>query len=285
METKEHSDLLRRLESLGLGEGAYSRLKSLVELMEQAASGAPGDLAAQVQRTAESSRLKTLFLQLVSRELGGAFDELRKRVDEMAEEPDPWKLREGLRDLSETLYRLNGTVRNLIDTSGIESGAVKFRRESVDLSSMVSDRISRRLRRLRGYRIQPELPSGALRALADRERLSLLMDDLLDAAIHLSPQGGTILVRLARKEEEIVLSTECRTARLPESRPTSILEWLEEDIEEAGELEGTGLSLYRAHRTAEMLGGRMDVAALEEEGGVSFTVRIPFAEESPAPHA
>lgn len=283
LEGKE--DILRRLESLGLGEGAYARLKSLVELMEQAAGGAPGALAAHVQRTEESSRLKTLFLQLVSRELGGAFDGLRKRVDEMAEELDPWKLREGLRELSETLYRLNGTVRNLIDTSGIESGAVKLRQEGVDLSSMVSDRISRRLRRLRGYRIQPEMPPGPLRALADRERVTLLMDDLLDAAVHLSPQGGTILVRLSRQEEDIVLSTECRSAQLPESRPSSILEWLEEDIEEAGELEGTGLSLYRAHRTAEMLGGRMDVAALEEDGGVSFTVRIPFVEDAPARHA
>jgi len=274
-----NEDILRRLESLGLGEGAYARLKSLVELMEQAAGGATGDLAVQVQRAAESSRLKTLFLQLVSRELGGPFGELRKRVEEMAQEPDPWKLREGLKELSESLDRLGGTVRNLIDTSSMESGAVRLRREGVDLSMIVSDRISRRLRRLRGYRIQPEMPPGALRALADRERLTLLIDDLLDTAIHLSPGGGNILVRLARKEDEIVLSTECRSAQLPESRPASILEWLEEDIEEAGALVGTGLSLYRAHLTAGMLGGRMDVASLEEDGGVSFIVRIPFLEE------
>ncbi|MEK6710903.1 MAG: hypothetical protein AABZ64_10020, partial [Nitrospinota bacterium] len=213
MAGKPQPNLLRRLKALGLTE---DDLKSLAELLEQGAT--PADLAAHIQRAEESSRLKTLFLQLVSRELGGPAEELRKQVEEMTQEPDPWKLREGLKELLETVHHLHRTVRNLIDTATIEAGAVQLRQESVDLASLVSGLISRRLQRLRGYRIQPEMPSGALRARLDRERITLLVDDLLDAAIHLSPEGGTILVRLAREGGEVRLAAENRSADLPEGR-------------------------------------------------------------------
>jgi len=276
-EDAPHSEILRRLESVGLKEAAYARLKALVELLERGGGELLEPLDAHFLRAEESSRLKTLFLRLVSRELGGPFEALRRRVVEMGEEPDLWKLREGLAELAETVYRLDRLVRSLIDTAAIESGVVQLREGAVDLASLISDRIGKRLRRLRGYRIQPEVPAGSLVVRGDRERLSLLVDDLLDAAVHLSPQGGTILVRLAREGGEVLLSAQNRTARLPAGRLGSFLEWLGGDIEGAEGLEGTGISLYRAYRTAEMFGGRMELAA-PPEGGASFIVRIPSAE-------
>ncbi|MEE9276061.1 MAG: protoglobin domain-containing protein [bacterium] len=299
--------------SLGLSPGAYAAVFALVEqtlaaeLARLHGDGGEEDLlpalealrkalsldlqlsldalpergAERAREAEEGSRLKTLFLALLSRELGAPSAFLRSKVEEMAQEADPWRLRELAGEMVESVYRIDRLARDVADTAALESRALDLQDETVDLSSLVSGRISKRIRRLRKFRFQPEVPSGPLLLRADKNRLSLLVDDLLDAAVNLTPGGGTILVRLAREGEEAVFSTLNRSARAQEERIGAFPDWLQEEPEEGG-FAGSGVALYRASRTAQLYGGRLEFSASPEEGA-AFTVRLPISlEEEPS---
>ncbi len=230
----------------------------------------------QTPQHAGGDRVTGLFLHLVSRDLGEPFTAFREKFSALTEEANPWALRENLAELSESVYRLDRVVRDLVDTAALESGSVQLISEPVDLASILSYRISRRLRRMRGYRFQPEIPPQTPPIQGDKKRLTTLIDDLLDVVILLSPEGGTILVHLSLEENEVRISAQNRSANIPAGLSDSFLEWLRENLQESDDLEGVGIGLYRSYLTAQLLGGRMELGALPR-GGASITVCFPCA--------
>ena len=224
----------------------------------------------------ESRQTTKLFLHLVSHDLGVPFTAFRNKFFEnLVDESNPWKLRENIMALSETVYRLDRVVRDLVDTAAIEDGSIRLKSESVDLTSVISDRISRRLRRLRGYRFQPDIPTHIQAIQGDKKRLTTLIDDLFDVVILLSPAGGTILVNLSLSESEVKITALNRSAIIPAGSSESFLEWLGRNLKDGDGLEGVGIALYRSYLTAKMLGGNMDLET-PADGGVSITVRFPY---------
>jgi K+-sensing histidine kinase KdpD len=221
----------------------------------------------------KSGHFTSLFMHLVSQDLGEPFADFRRRFEELAEEKNLYRLRENLGELSESLYRMDRLVHDLVDTASMESGGVVLEEETVDLASILSEQISRRLRRLRGFRIQPEIPA-ALMVRGDAGRFATLINDLLDAVILLSPGGGTILFRLEEERGNISLSAENRTAAAPPGPRGSFLDWLRDGLHEKEGFEAIGIGLYRSHLLAQMWGGTMDLET-PPEGGISFTVRLP----------
>lgn len=216
----------------------------------------------------------SLILRLASRDLGRPFAEFRNHFEDLTEETDLYRLREKLNELSESVFRLDRLVRDFVDTTTIESGNMQLNDETFDLAGLFSEQISKRLRRLRGYRIQPEIPSSALNVKGDKNRFATLINDLLDAVILLSPQGGMILVGLANKDNEICMSAENRIANIPANQTDSTLEWLDTCLHENEGFEGVGIGLYRTFLTARMWGGHFNVTT-PPDGGVSFTFCIP----------
>ena len=216
----------------------------------------------------------SLILRLASRDLEKPFAEFRNRFEDLTEETDLYRLRESLTELSESVFRLDQLVRDFVDTTTIESGNMEPNQEYFDLAGLFSEQISKRLRRLRGYRIQPEIPSSPLNINGDKNRFATLINDLLDAVILLSPQGGMILVSLANKDNEICMSAENRMANLPATQTGSTLDWLDTCLQEKEGFEGVGIGLYRALLTARLWGGHFNVDT-PQNGGVSFTLCIP----------
>tara|TARA_B100000315_G_scaffold258025_1_gene308808 strand:- start:2128 stop:2838 length:711 start_codon:yes stop_codon:yes gene_type:complete len=223
----------------------------------------------------QNARKDSLFLRLVSRDLGEPFAEFRSRFQDLTNETNLFVLRESLAELSEPVYRLDRLIRDLVDTAAIESGELIDKAETVDLAALLSEQISKRLRRLHGYRFQPEIPSSALHVTGDKARLATLINDLLDAVILFSPEGGTILARLSRDEDNICISTENRAAHSPPAGTGTILEWLDACLQEAKGFEGVGIGLYRSYLTARFWGGELNVVT-PPGGGVSFTLCIPY---------
>ncbi len=221
----------------------------------------------------KSGHFTSLFMHLVSHDLGEPFADFRRRFEELIEESNLYRLRENLGELSESLYRIDRLVHDLVDTASMESGGVVLKEEAVDLASILSDQISKRLRRLRGFRIQPEMPTTMM-VRGDADRFATLINDLLDAVILFSPKGGTILFRLEKETGIFSLSAENRTAVASPGPRGSFLDWLRNGLHEREGFEGIGIGLYRSYLLAQMWGGEMDLEA-PPDGGISFTVRIP----------
>jgi len=220
-----------------------------------------------------NEQLAALFLRLAARELQSPASRLKSKFLALAEESDPWKTREEIRDLSENIHQMSRLIETLSDAADIETQQVILDNTEINLAHLFSERIGKRLWNFPSFRFLPEMPSR-LDIYGDRTRLTFLIDDLLDAAIHIAPEGGTIHALLAMENERIVLSTTNRDAEIPSSS-NSFIDWIAKDLEDPGALRGIGIGLYRSHLTALMLGGRLELTA-PPEGGASFTVEFPL---------
>lgn len=232
------------------------------------------------EKRVTDDRLSALFLRLATRELEPPASRLKEKFLALAEESDPWKAREEIQDLSESIHRLSRLIETLSDAADIAARRVRLESADLDLAHLFSERIGRRLWRFPAFRFLPETPAR-LEMRGDRARLAFLIDDLLDAAIHAAPEGGIIHALLRREGGRILLATCNRGADLPAPRFGSFAEWMAEAAERPGTLRGIGIGLYRSYRTALLLGGRLELAA-PPEGGASFTVEFPVG-EPPSP--
>ena len=223
-----------------------------------------------------NEQLTALFLRLAARELQTPASRLNDRFLALAEESDPWKAREEIQDLSENIHRLSRLIETLADAADIETKRIELENDEINLAHLFSERIGKRLWNFPSFRFLPEMPSR-LDIYGDRTRLTFLIDDLLDAAIHIAPEGGTIHALLAREKERIVLSTTNRDADITPFSTNSFIDWMARDLEHPGALRGIGIGLYRSHLTALMLGGRLELT-IPPEGGASFTAEFPASQ-------
>ena len=223
-----------------------------------------------------NERLAALFLRLAARELQTPASVLKDKFLALAEESDPWKAREEIQDLSENIHRLSRLIETLSDAADIEARHVALENTELNLAHLFSERIGKRLWNFPSFRFLPEMPSR-LDVFGDRTRLTFLIDDLLDAAIHIAPEGSIIHALLKRENERIVLSTTNRDAETPCFSTNSFIDWMAKDLENPDALRGIGIGLYRSRLTALMLGGRLELTT-PPEGGVSFTVEFPVHE-------
>lgn len=225
------------------------------------------------EKQPSDEQFATLFLRLAARELQAPVSHLKEKFLELGEESDPWKAREEIRDLSENIYRLSRLIETLSDAADIETHHANLENTDINLAHLFSERIGKRLWSFPSFRFLPEMPSR-LDIYGDRARFVFLIDDLLDAAIHIAPKGGIIYALLRGENDRIVLSTTNRDAEIPPFSFDSFIDWMAEDLESPGALRGIGISLYRSHLTALMLGGRLEITT-PPEGGASFIVEFP----------
>ena len=213
-------------------------------------------------------------MRLAARELQLPTSHLKRKFLALADESDPWKAREQIQALSENIHRLSRLIETLSDVADIEARHVKLENTEINLAHLFSERIGKRLWSFPSFRFLPEMPSR-LDIYGDRTRLTCLVDDLLDAAIHIAPKGGIIHAFLMRENDLIFLSTTNRDAEIPPFCFDSFIDWMVKDLENPGALRGIGISLYRSRLTALTLGGHLEIAT-PPEGGVSFTVEFPL---------
>jgi NtrC-family two-component system sensor histidine kinase KinB len=93
--------------------------------------------------------------------------------------------------------RLQRMVDELLDISRIESGRIELARQPVAPSELVANAIEahRGSAGERGVRLETAVLPDLEEVLADRERLDLVLSNLIGNAVRHSPQGGVVTVR------------------------------------------------------------------------------------------
>lgn len=90
---------------------------------------------------------------------------------------------------------------------------------------------------------------------------------------------GRIHVQGRCRDEGYTIEVHDDGPGVPEARRAALFDALE-----TTKPEGNGLGLYSAHRSAEALGGSLEVGTSKELGGALFRVRLPLVTRVEAPH-
>ena len=225
-------------------------------------------------------RLKSEFVSTVSHELRtplaaiyGAALTLRR------EEPELEAQREGLLDvIASESDRLARIVNDILWASRLESGTLHVAIDRCDagkLAEVVVDaaRVHLSPRIKLGLRVERGLPEVA----ADPDRLRQVLTNLVDNAIKYSPDGGNVLVDVARRGRRIRFTVSDHGLGIPSAEQRRIFDkFYRLDPQMTRGIGGTGLGLYITRGLVRRMGGHIDVESREGKGS-TFTVDLPIA--------
>ncbi|MGH7235299.1 MAG: DUF4118 domain-containing protein, partial [Nitrospiraceae bacterium] len=171
---------------------------------------------AQVQ--AETERLRNAILSSVSHDLRTPLATITGAASSLLDSPtetDPASRRELIQAISTEANRLDRLVRNLLDMTRLEAGAVQLRKEFHPLEEVVGAALTRFGSRLQGHQIRTKFPADLPLVLLDGVLIEQVMLNLLENAIKYAPPGSAIDLSATASEKEMLFEIADRGPGLP----------------------------------------------------------------------
>jgi two-component system sensor histidine kinase KdpD len=228
----------------------------------------------RARREVEAEQLRSSLLSSVSHDLRtplavitGAAGTLLEKPGEIAE---PTR-RELIQTILEEAERLNRLIRNLLDMTRLESGAVTLKRELWPLEELVGAALSRLETRLAGHDVRVALPPELPLVPCDAILIEQALLNLLENAVKYG--ADPLEVSAASYLDEVMIEVADCGAGIPPGEERRIFEKFHRAGGDGSQGVGLGLAICRAIVTAH--GGSIR-ADPREGGGVAFRMRLPL---------
>jgi PAS domain S-box-containing protein len=226
----------------------------------------------------EASRLKSNLLTNVSHEIRTPITSIigfSKILTQMLKgEPA---------DHAENIYQagqhLMKTIHSILELSKLESGVGTLERRAVPLNQVAEWTVDLLDPQAEEKNISVEIQAAdkPVKALANRDALNRIAENLLENAIKFTPEGGRVTIHV-RAEDEALFEVEDTGIGMD---PETTSELFEAFKQGSGGLDreygGSGLGLSIVEKLVNLLGGEIDVTSSKGDGS-RFTVRLPVYE-------
>lgn len=174
--------------------------------------------------------------------------------------------------------RLTRLVRDLLDLSRIESGAVTLTMEDVDLNDLIQAAVEsfETQTREKGLTVEIDLPSDLPSVRGDADRLYQVIVNLFSNALRFNRDQGRIIVVGREAEGQVRIEVRDTGAGIPEHDLPHIWERFHRaDPSRAREEGGTGLGLAIVRSIVEAHGGTVSAESVVGKGStLSFTLPL-----------
>jgi signal transduction histidine kinase len=244
------------------------------------AEAAHGLLVEQNDQLRELDSLKDEFVALVSHELRTPLTSITGYLELVLEDTGELtdEQRRFLAIVERNSRRLLRVVGDLLFVAQVESGKLALEREDVDLAAVAAESVDALRPTAEGKEIELLLETTSLPSLhGDRARLGQLFDNLVSNAVKFTPQGGRVLVTIARLRDDALVSVTDTGIGVPQSEQRHLFErFFRSSIAQERAIGGTGLGLAIVRAIVDAHGGGMDFASVEGRG-TTFRVRLPLA--------
>jgi len=255
----EAGDRILEIRTASLEEGALAILRDVTE-----------------QRRVE--RAKAEFIANASHELKTPLAALSGYLEMLEDETDEDLRTTFVEDARAQTVRLKGLAQTLLDLSRLDSGAVKFRLEEVDLEELLYD--IKRDFAYTGREILIHAEENVPPVRTDPTQLYRMLTILLDNAIKYSggPGGDTpVDLDLHREDGHARVSVRDRGCGIPEAEIPRIFDRFYR-AQGSSRADGTGLGLALAGEISQHLGGDIEVESRTDRGS-TFSAILPLDPE------
>jgi len=189
------------------------------------------------------------------------------------------KIKQALSEIYRNLNVLNVGMDNLVTVTEIEDHLVYTKNVEFDLIQEISwltreyagDAAAKKIK----FKISTQQPE--LRANTDKHKTYYILSALLSNAIAYSTGGKTITIKLARKQNQLIVAIANQGIKISAQAADSIFEkYYRSDEAKRTKPDGLGLSLFIAKVFAEACGGELSVSK-SSSSQTEFTLKIPAA--------
>jgi two-component system sensor histidine kinase KdpD len=187
-----------------------------------------------------------------------------------------------LSTIQEEAERLNRFVGNLLDTTRLESGAMKLNRDWAGIDDVLGTAIARLDRSLRDHALRVEIEPGLPLLRLDFVLAEQVFVNLLDNASRYSPAGTPIGLHAYRNGEGVTIDVEDRGRGVPPADLERIFDKFYRVEHGDRQIAGTGLGLSICRGIVEEHGGSIIAISPGAEGiGTIFRVTFPIEPDRP----
>lgn len=248
--------------------------------------GVPGAVVV-IHDTTEVRRLERMrqdFVANVSHELKTPLAVIKSTVEALQDgaAEDPAARVAFLGQVSQEADRLEALIQDLLSLARVESGELGLELQPVPLDKAIQACLERHQPRAEAKTLTlvekpPPNAPASVPALADKDALRQILDNLVDNAIKYTPNGGRIAVRWNAHGDQVCFEVEDTGIGIPERDQPRIFErFYRVDKARSREVGGTGLGLAIVKHLAQAMRGSVRVAS-QLGRGTTFTVTLPRA--------
>ena len=225
------------------------------------------------------------FVSNVSHELRTPLTSVKSYTESLQE--GAWKNPEiapsFLKVIATETERMIRMVSDLLHLSRMDQGNMELEKEYIsinDLLSHILDRFDMMIQsgalRDKNYQIVRDFTKRTLWVDVDQDKITQVIDNIMNNALKYSPEGGTITCRLMETHNSVVMSITDEGMGIPRKDLSHIFErFYRVDRARARSMGGTGLGLAISKEVLLLHGGRIWATSLENKGS-TFFISLPY---------
>ena len=235
-----------------------------------------------VSQQARADRAREDFVTQVTHELRTPLTNIRAYAETLSSGmfDDPKVITECYNVITKETRRLSRLIEDILSVSQLEVGSIELHVDDVDLRSLLEEGVRdvRGLADEKKIDIQLILPSKTEPIRADRDKLAVVVNNLLGNAIKYTQEGGDVQVGCQYTGDAVLLTFKDNGIGIADEDRQCVFEKFRRGSNEEvqGEV-GSGIGLYTAREIARRHGGDIELISKLGEGS-TFMVRIPHGE-------
>ncbi|MFN3670803.1 MAG: response regulator [Bosea sp. (in: a-proteobacteria)] len=230
---------------------------------------------AEAARLAEAgARAKSIFLATMSHEIRTPLNGIIGSVDLLRDDAMTAEQRARLQVVADCSDMLLALIDDILDFTKLESGAIEFEKEVVDLKVIVDAVVEVMRPRAQAKGVALSIDCAPARIVSDPTRLRQILFNLVGNAIKFTAEGR---VAVSCRIEQGMLTAEITDTGIgidPAMRDRLFKDFSQVDVTINRRFGGTGLGLAICHRIVTALGGRIGMHAVRPRGSC-FWFSIP----------
>jgi two-component system sensor histidine kinase GlrK len=176
--------------------------------------------------------------------------------------------------------QLQKLIENLLDFSMMRSRASSLFRSRVELKTVIESVLEDHKVAMLSRKLDLRLSLLPISLAGDKEKLRIVVDNLVSNAIKYSPEGAPLWVLLSRRDNQAIIEVVDSGSGIPPAERERIFEAFYQGTPAAGgHVRGTGLGLSIASEYAHAHGGEISVLN-SGKAGARFQLILPIGQQS-----
>jgi PAS domain S-box-containing protein len=208
----------------------------------------------------EAEELKSMFISVISHELKTPVALIKGFVGTLRRDDVSWEseiVQDSLEVIEEEADRLTELIENLLDASRLQAGGLNLNLCDVAFKNFSEKMVERFRTQTNKHILAVDFPEEFPVVVADEDRLSQVLSNLISNSIKYSPDGGEIRISGQVRPEQVIICVQDQGPGIAPGDIPHIFDRFYRADDASKTTKGAGLGLYLTRAIVEAHGGRI----------------------------